>query len=99
ALQGLVRLAGEENAKPGPELAAHYQELLGGAKSDTDFRLILGAMGGAADPGVLKLAVPLLERAGVRKEAEVAVKSIAEKIKDKNPEAAREALKQISSGT
>jgi HEAT repeat protein len=99
ALQGLARLAGEENAKPGPDWITHYQQLLAGAKSDNDFRLILGVMGGAGEPEALKLALPLLERPGVRKEAEVAVKRIAEKVKAKNPDAARAALKQISTGS
>ena len=48
ALRGLVRLAGEENAHPNAKLIEHYRQLLAGAHTDADLRLILGALGGAA---------------------------------------------------
>ena len=76
---------------------AHYRELLAQAQSDADLRLILGALSGAADPGALQLALPLLDNAGVHAEAEAAVKKIAEAIKAKHPRAAEEALKRLLS--
>ena len=86
ALRGLVRLAGEENAHPNAKLIERYRQLLAGAHSDADLRLILGALGGAAQPEALELAVPLLDNPGVRAEAEVAVKKIAEAIKAQTSE-------------
>jgi len=91
-LQGLVRLADEANAAPDEKLLARYRELLAGARDDDEFRKILSALGGAAHPEALALALPLLERPGVRAEAAAAVKSIAGAIKQKYPEAAQAAL-------
>jgi HEAT repeat protein len=95
ALRGLVRLVGEENAHPSPRLGEHYRQLLDGARGDADLRLILGALGDAAQTGALKLALPLLDNAGVRAEAEVAVKKLAEAIKGQDPKAAQEALDRL----
>jgi HEAT repeat protein len=95
ALQGLVRLAGEENPHPDAKLIERYRQLIDGARGDADLRLILGGLGGAADPGFLQLALPLLANASIRPEAEAAVKRIAESIKAKHPEAAQEALLKI----
>jgi len=95
ALRGLVRLAGEENAHPNAKLIEHYRQLLAGAHSDADLRLILGALGGSAQPEALDLALPLLSNASVRAEAEVAVKKIAEAIKAQHPKAAQEALNRL----
>ena len=94
ALRGLVRLAGEENAHPDAKLIERYRQLLADARGDADYRLILGALGGAAEPDALQLALPLLANAGVRPEAEVAVKKIAESIKAQHPQAAQEALQK-----
>jgi hypothetical protein len=60
-----------------------------------DLRLILGALGGAAHPEALQLALPLLENTGVRAEAEVAVRKIAEAIKAQHPQATEAALKRL----
>jgi HEAT repeat protein len=95
ALRGLVRLAGEENSHFDAKLVEHYRQLLAGAHSDADLRLILGALGGAAQPEALELALPLLDNSGVRAEAEVAVKKIAEAIKAQHPKAAQEALNRL----
>ncbi len=95
ALRGLVRLAGEENARPDAKLLERYRQLLAAARNDADLRLILGALGGAALPGALELALPLLDKQGVRAEAEVAVKKIAETIKAQHPKAAQAALKRV----
>jgi hypothetical protein len=69
--------------------------LFAGAHGDADNRLILGALGGDAQPEALALAVPLLDNSGVRAEAEVAVKKIAEAIKAQDPKAAQEALSRL----
>jgi HEAT repeat protein len=95
ALRGLVRLAGEENAHPDAKLADRYRQLLDGARGDADLRLILGTLGGAATPDALPLALPLLANAGVRAEAEVAVKRIAEAITAQHPQAAQDALQRL----
>jgi HEAT repeat protein len=95
ALRGLVRLAGEENAHPSARLIERYRQLFAGARGDADNRLILGALGGDAQPEALSLAVPLLDNSGVRAEAEVAVKKIAEAIKAQDPKAAQEALSRL----
>ena len=62
---------------PDSKLMDRYRELLDDARGDADLRMILGALGGAADPDALQLALPLCANAGVRAEAEVAVKKIA----------------------
>jgi HEAT repeat protein len=95
ALRGLVRIVGEENSRADSHLAERYMELLQGAHSDSDLKLILGALGGAARPETLQLAVPLLSNPGVRPEATVAVRKIAEAIKVKYPVAAKEALDKL----
>ncbi len=48
AFRGLVRLAGEENAKPNADLLERYRQLLAGAKDDQDRKLVLGALAGCA---------------------------------------------------
>jgi hypothetical protein len=95
ALRGLVRLAGEDNGHPDGQLVERYRQLLAGARGDGDRKLILGSLGGAASPEALQLALLLLENAGVRAEAEVAVKKIAGAIKAAHPAEAREALRRL----
>jgi hypothetical protein len=95
ALRGLVRLAREGNARPDSALIARYAVLIASARTEADFKLILGALGGAAHPDTLHLALDLLAKPGVRAEAEAAVKGIAEAIKDKYPQAAQEALRRL----
>ncbi len=96
ALRGLVRLATEENAHPDAALIDRYRQLLAAAQGDGELKLVLGALGGAAHPDALQLALPLLANAGVRAEAEAAVKKIAEAIKAQHPQAAAEALQQLT---
>jgi hypothetical protein len=84
-----------ETKVAGSPQADRYRELLAGARSDADLKQILGAMGGAKNAGVLKLALPLLDNSGVRAEAAVAVKKIAEAIKDTEPALAKEALERL----
>ncbi len=91
ALRGLVRLAGDANAHPDAALVAKYRGLLEAAKGDSEVKLILGALAGVAHPGALELAQPLVERAGVRTEAEVAVQKISASLKDKRPQVEEEA--------
>jgi HEAT repeat protein len=95
ALRGLVRIAGEENAHPDAKLIERYRELLAAARGDSDLRLILGTLAGAAHPDALQLALPLCQNAAVHAEAEVAVKKIADSIKAQHPLAAQQALEQI----
>lgn len=92
-LRGLVRLAAEEHAKPA--VADRYRALTDQAKGDGELKLILGSLGGAGHPETLQLALAFLSREGVRAEAEVAVRKIAEAIKPKHPEAARDALAKL----
>ena len=95
ALRGLVGLMSEAGMSS-QEQTDRYHDLLAGVRGDAELKLILGAMGGAQNAGVLKLALPLLDQPGVRAEAEVAVKKMAEAIKDQNPEAAKEALDRLA---
>lgn len=95
ALRGLVRLIGEQNAKPEPGIVNRYRELFEGARSDADLKLILGALAGYAQPDALPLALPLLSHPAVRPEAIVAVRRIAEATKAQNPQQAEDALKRL----
>lgn len=95
ALRGLVRLMNEGKIPPGQQ-AGRFQGLLAGARGDADLKLILGAMGGAKSPGVLKLALSLLDRPAVRAEAAVAVKKVAEAIQAEEPALAKEALDRLA---
>jgi len=95
ALRALVRLASDENARPSPALIERYRTLLAGAKSDDDHKLVLGALSGCAHPDALPLALPLLSNPALKSEASLAVKKIAEAIKDKHPQAAQEALEKL----
>ena len=76
-----MRLAGDLNAKPDPELIKRYRQLLAGARDDDERKLILGILAGVAHPEALDLALSLLSQAGVRAETELAVKKIAASIK------------------
>jgi hypothetical protein len=95
ALRGLARLLGEQNARPDSRLISRYRDLLAGAKDDKDRKLILGALAGCADPDALALAVDQLGNAGVRAEAELAVRKIAEAIKGRHPQDAQTALEKL----
>lgn len=95
ALRGLVRLAGEANAKPDAAQVGRYRALLAGATGDNDRKLILGALAGCAHPDALALALPLVNSPALKAEASLAVKKIAESIKGSHPQAAQEALKQL----
>jgi HEAT repeat protein len=94
-LGSLVRLLGDANAHPDNELIARYRAVLEGARDSADLKRILGALGGAAHLGALKIATTLLATPGVRAEAEVAVRKIAAAIKAKYPNEAKEALEAL----
>lgn len=95
ALRALVRLAGEQNPHPDAALVERYRQLLAGARTVADVKLILGALGGANHPDTLQFAVQLLANPAIRPEAEAAVRKIAEAIKAQDPQAAQAALEQI----
>jgi len=95
-LRGLARLLTEQNAKPNAQLIARYRETLAGATSDSDLKLLLGALAGCSHPDALKLAVEQLAKPGVRAEATLAIKQIAENIRAEHPQAADEALKKLN---
>ncbi len=86
ALRGLVRLLGEQNAKPTANSIERYQAVLAKSKSDSDRKLILGALADCAHPEALKIAVAHLSDTSVRAEAEAAVKRIAHALKSQHPE-------------
>ncbi len=85
-LRSLVRLLGEANAHPDEQLVQRYRALVAGARDAADLKQILGALGGAAHPDALALARELLDRPGVRAEAEVAIRKISAALAPK-PEA------------
>lgn len=95
AFRGLVRLAGDLNAKPDAALMERYRQLLAVARNADDLKLVLGALAGAAHPDALKPALSLFGTASVRAEAELAVRKIAAAIKPQHPQAAQEALQRL----
>jgi HEAT repeat protein len=95
ALRGLVRLAQEADAGTDSDHLRRYRELFQGAKRDEDRKLILGALGGVADPEALALAQDQLSNPAVRAEAELAVRQIAEAIKEHHPDTAQSALLRL----
>ncbi|MBM3880510.1 MAG: hypothetical protein FJ387_12475 [Verrucomicrobia bacterium] len=97
ALRGLVRLLGEQNSQPQPQLIGRYRDLIASAQSDDDRKLVLSALAGWAHPSALELAVAQLSSSGVRAEAEAAVKRIAQSIKADHPQAAEAALQRLGS--
>ncbi len=97
ALRGLVRLVAEENAHPSPALFEHYRMILAGVRTDDERKLVLSALTVAAQPEALEIALPLLDIPGVRAEAALAVKKIANDIKAQHPQASAEALKKMES--
>ena len=95
ALRGLVRLATKQNTAADVNSMGRYRQLFADAQNDDERKLVLSALAGAAHPDALQLALPLLSNSAVHTEAELAVKKIAEAIKDKHPQAAQDALKQL----
>jgi HEAT repeat protein len=95
ALRGLTRLAGGMNAKPDTALIERYRQLMGVSRNADDIKVVLGALAGVAHPDALKVAYPLLSNPGVRAEAELAVRKIANAIKVQNPDAYKEAMQRL----
>jgi len=95
ALQGLVGLGHKENNSPTAGLIDRYRELLQHARNNAELKLILSALAGCAHPDALTLVLPLRANAQVKAEAEMAIRKIAEAIKDKHPEAVQTALQQL----
>lgn len=94
-LGGLVRLARTENPAPSDALVGRYRELLEHARDDVELRLILGAIADCAHPDALAVVLPLRTHDQVGSEAQLAIRRIAQVIRDKHPEAANEALRQL----
>jgi HEAT repeat protein len=95
ALRALVRLARETTRHPDDAVILRYRSLFEGAKSDNDRKLILGVLAGVAHPAALEMAVSQLESPGVRAEAALTVRTLAEALKEEHPEAARAALQRL----
>ncbi len=94
-LRGLARLLGEQNAKPDSQLISRYREMFDRAASDSDLKLLLGALAGCHHPEALKLAVGQAANPNVRAEAALAVRKIAENIRAQYPDEAKAALEQL----
>lgn len=95
ALRGLVRLAGDLNAKPDAALIGRYRQLLAGANTADDRRLVLSALAGSTDPASLDVALSLLSDPAVRAETELAVRKIAARVHAEHPQAAQAALARL----
>lgn len=98
ALRGLVRIAGEGNAKADAALIGRYRQVIEGVRDDGERKLVLNTLAGAAHPDALALAVPFLSVPGVRAEAQQAVERIATAIQKTHPDAARDALQKVKNG-
>jgi HEAT repeat protein len=95
AFDGLVRLLGEQNAHPDPKLIARYRALFSAVRTETEFKLLLGVLSGAADPDALALVLPLLSNTTVHSEAAAAARKIVESIQVDHPDIAADALKRL----
>jgi hypothetical protein len=95
AMRALARLQQISNAKKEPSLLPRYRELLALARDADDRKLILAAIGGAPDPAALDLVHPMLDDPAVQKEAELAVRQIADSIKKSHPQEADAARKRL----
>jgi hypothetical protein len=88
-------LAGEADPTNDPKVIGRYMQLLASARGDADLKLILGGLAGVPRSEALQLVLPLLSNSGVRAEAEVAVRKIAQSIKAQDPDAANAALQRL----
>lgn len=95
ALRGLVRLLSEENIRPDEKLVDNYAKLFEFAKTASDKKLIIGALGNCAHREALYLALEKVSDPDVKAEAIEAVKRIANAIKTKYPKDAAQALDKI----
>lgn len=95
ALNGMARLVRAASAKPAPELIGRCRQMLAGAATDDDRKLVLGVLGGIGDPAAAELAKPLLADPAVQAEAKLAVKSIAALLRKTRPADAAAVLKLL----
>lgn len=95
ALRGLVRILSEENSKPTDALVDKYRRLLQSAKTDTDCKMILGALSSVSHIEAMRLALSKLNNPELKAEVEMAVKKIGESIKSKYPQEVSEALQKL----
>lgn len=95
ALDGLTRLAEDQNSTANPLRARQFGELMARVQTDDERRLVLGVMGSSTDPGVLELLFPLLSRPEVRAEAALALKKVAAVVEKDHPAAAAAALQKL----
>jgi HEAT repeat protein len=95
ALRGLVRLLNEENIRPDEKLVDYYSKLFNFAKTASDKKMIIGALGNCAHREALYLALEKVSDPDIKAEAIEAVKRIANAIKSKYPKDAAQALEKI----
>jgi len=95
ALRGLVRLLNEENIRPDEKLVDYYSKLFNLAKTASDKKMIIGALGNCAHREALYLALEKVSDPDIKAEAIEAVKRIANAIKSKYPKDAAQALEKI----
>ncbi len=94
ALRGLVRLAsGDERRRANAALLTETWKL---ANTADEQRVVLGALGGAADLGALQVAVGALDLAAVKQEAAIAAVLIAERLARSHPEACADAMRKVA---
>lgn len=98
ALRGIVRLLGTENQKIVNSLDT-YGELVRMAKRVDDRKLVLSGLGGMPDLAAAKLVEPFLAETAVRKEAEMALLGIAEKVGSKAPAEAKALASRVQTET
>jgi HEAT repeat protein len=94
AMRGIVRLLGTENQNIVDTLET-YGELVKLAKGVDDRKLVLSGLGNVTDLAAVKLVEPMLAEPGVRKEAEVALLGIAEKVAAKSPAEAKALVTRV----
>ncbi len=95
ALRGLVKNVSEYNAQPDAALIGRYRQLLAGAQSDAERKMVLNTLAGVAHPDALALALQVLQVQGVRAEATQAVERIAQALQKTHPDVSREALRKL----
>jgi len=93
AIRGLARLAGPKKDRPADlDTLAKVMKL---AKRPQEKRLLLGVLGGVAEPKSLALVTPALDDTAVKEEAGLAAVMIAERIKDGDKAALRAAMEKV----
>ncbi len=95
ALRGLVKNVSEYNAQPDAALIGRYRQLLAGAQSDAERKMVLNTLAGVAHPDALALALQVLQVQGVRAEATQAVERIAQALQKTHPDVSRDALRKL----